>query len=219
MRVFIGLLALFYGQSAFAGMPSFSLTEIASFRLSSLSFFLLLYLVACFGIYKLWNLLAKDFKRLPHLPFSRAMLFVFIWGLCFHLVLVMIAGTRELMTPKVWEKAGAVSKLSPDVQQQLFDSRRHKLVLLKQGLWDYATRHDGQFPARDEASMDAELWLSADGKHAFEYVGNLDWSIPSRPLAYEPESYGQQRMVLLTSGHIELLPARNLERFVDGGQE
>lgn len=215
--IFLGFYACFYSRAVYAGMPSINLTDIAQFRLSSLSFFILLYVVASYGVYKLWNLLSKDFKYLPTLPFRKAMLLVFVWGLCFHLVLVMIAGTRELMTPKAWEKAGLTSKLSPDQQQQLFDSRRHKLTLLKQQLWQFAEHHEGLFPARNDTSIEQELWLSADGNQSFQYTEKLSQqSTHLMPLAYEPDSYGQQRMVLLSNGYIELLSINAINTMLAG---
>jgi hypothetical protein len=36
---------------------------------------------------------------------------VVLLGLCFNLILLMIAGTRELMTPGAWEKGKTIYQL------------------------------------------------------------------------------------------------------------
>ena len=59
----------------------------------------------------LWNYLAKDFSKLPPMTYRKALAAVTLWGLLFLLVLTMISGARELMTPGAWEKQGATYKL------------------------------------------------------------------------------------------------------------
>ncbi len=196
----------------YAGMPTFSLTEIAQFRLSTISFFLMVYLLASLAIFLIWNFLRKDFQRLPKLSYPKALAFVFLWGVAFHLLLVMIAGTRELMTPEAWEKAGAIHKLSPDKYQQKLDMRRHKVDVLKQELWRFADTHDGQFPPdRVSALFPEEVWRTPTGDAFYVYISIVNRSSRALPLAYEPENYGQERMTLLTSGQIELLPIKSIQ--------
>lgn len=202
-------------STAYAGMPSFTLTDIARFRFSTISFFLMIYIAASFIILRLWNFLRKDFHHLPKLSFFKALVFVFLWGLAFHLILVMIAGTRELMTPEAWEKAGVIHKLSPDTFQQSIDTRRHKLEVLKQGLWRFAESHAGQFPHEQErSSLPEEAWLAPAGDLKYRYVDGLAIKSLPIPLAYEPDTYGQERMALLTNGQIELLPVDAIESLI-----
>jgi hypothetical protein len=59
----------------------------------------------------LWNYLAKDFQKLPRMSYGKALAAVTLWGLLFLLVLSMISGARELMTPGAWEKQGLTYKL------------------------------------------------------------------------------------------------------------
>jgi hypothetical protein len=56
----------------------------------------------------LWNSLQRDFPRLPRLSFSRALAGVVLWGLLFIIVLTMISGARELMTPGAWQRQGFI---------------------------------------------------------------------------------------------------------------
>src|SRR5262245_30276811 len=89
-----------------AGMPSVTLTDAASMRLQLISFFLTVFLVAALVIRGIWNALRSDFPRLPRLSYPKALGLVGLWGLLFLLVLTMISGARELMTPGAWKNDG-----------------------------------------------------------------------------------------------------------------
>ena len=99
---FVILLAL--SSPAYAGMPQLTLSDLAAARLDSISFFLGMLLLFAWIVKVLWNSLGKDFKSLPQLSYLRALMLVTLWGLLFVLVLTMISGTRELLTPGAWEK-------------------------------------------------------------------------------------------------------------------
>src|SRR6266446_8832101 len=99
-------------QVAHAGMPSFDLSDMARLRLQSISFFLLVFMTASWVIQGLWNYLRKDFALLPRLSYGKALGAVGLWGLLFLLVLTMISGARELMTPGAWEKKGTTYRLA-----------------------------------------------------------------------------------------------------------
>jgi hypothetical protein len=60
----------------------------------------------------LWNLLQRDFPKLPRLSFHKAIAGVLLWGLLFVIVLAMISGARELMTPGTWMKDGGTYRLA-----------------------------------------------------------------------------------------------------------
>jgi len=199
---------------AYAGMPSYSLTDIARMRLSAISFFLFLYFIASFILFGLWHFLRKEFSALPRLSFKKALALVFLWGLAFQLVLVMIAGTRELMTPEAWERAGIVHQLAPDKFQQLLDIRRNKLERLRTELWRFAEEHNGEFP-QEQLSFSEEVWLTPVGKLKYQYVSGLTTQSPLIPLAYEPE--GSERMVLLSNGMIELFPIETIKMMKEEG--
>ena len=106
---FIILLAL--SSPAYAGMPQLTLSDLAAARLDSISFFLGMLLLFAWIVKVLWNSLGKDFKSLPQLSYLRALMLVTLWGLLFVLVLTMISGTRELLTPGAWEKQGVTYRL------------------------------------------------------------------------------------------------------------
>jgi len=96
-----------------AGMPTPpTLTDIAQMRFEAISFFLFVLLICALLIQLIWNrVLRPGFPRLPRLNYFRALGLMFLWGLLFIIVLTMISGARELMTPGAWEHNGATYKL------------------------------------------------------------------------------------------------------------
>jgi len=110
------LLGLTLPLPAHAGMPSYTLTDIAKARIDTISFFLFLLLLLALLVKFLWNYLARDFPKLPKMTYSKALSAVALWGLLFLLVLTMISGARELMTPGAWERHGATYKLKEETR-------------------------------------------------------------------------------------------------------
>jgi hypothetical protein len=98
---------------AFAGMPTLTLSDLAEMRVQTISFFLLVLLLSTWAVQGLWNGLRRDFTRLPHLTYRRSLAITALWGLLFVLILTMISGARELMTPGAWERSGATYQLKP----------------------------------------------------------------------------------------------------------
>ncbi len=100
-------------------MPApWALTEHALNRLSTISFFLAIFFVAAFFIRLIWNSLRVSFPRLPVLSYGRALALVFLWGLLFVVVLLMVSAARELMTPGAWERDGALYRVTPKGSQK-----------------------------------------------------------------------------------------------------
>jgi hypothetical protein len=99
--------------NAEAGMPSvgYTISEAAKMRVGTLSFFLGGFFLSAYCIMWLWNTLANDFTIMPRLSYGKALALTTLWGLLFVLVLTMISGARELMTPGAWEKDGVTHKL------------------------------------------------------------------------------------------------------------
>ena len=93
-----------------------TLSDVARARLSTISFFLVVLLALAFVIKLLWNYLARDFRRLPRMTYPKAVAAVLLWGLVFLIVLTMISGARELLTPGAWEKQGATYKLKEEAK-------------------------------------------------------------------------------------------------------
>lgn len=112
---------------ASAGMPGphlndiakvVTLSEHAEWRLQGISFFLVGVLLSALALRILWNHLAKDFKFLPRMSYPGALGAVVLWGLLFILVLTMISGARELMTPGAWKKQGSTYQLSTEAARE-----------------------------------------------------------------------------------------------------
>ncbi len=108
---------------AWAGMPTFVpdestrrlvLSDSGRLRYEAISFFLVVLLLSALVVRWLWNRLALDFPKLPRMTFGKALGVVVLWGLLFLVVLTMIAATREMMTPGVWEKQGLLYKIPTD---------------------------------------------------------------------------------------------------------
>jgi len=211
---------------ALAGMPTVLLTDMARMRIQTISFFLLGLLLSSKLIQWIWNSLGKDFTLLPRLSYFKALGVVTMWGLLFVLVLTMISGARELMTPGAWEKKGSTYRLAeppkegaPSTDDSTENARYTKLEGLRRALWEYADTHHGQFPKdRDTPDIPAEKWRLPDVSGLrYVYGGGLEAGqkpagAPSMPLAYEPEYYDSGRLVLFTDGHIGRLQKGELDR-------
>jgi hypothetical protein len=190
----------------FAGMPSFHLTDVAKMRLENVSFFLAGFLVSALLIMFLWNYLARDWTFLPRLSYGKAVGLVALWGLLFVLVLTMISGARELMTPGAWEKKGATYQLVDEAKVKKLRERRQNLQDLKDALWKYADEHDGKFPlARSEPGIAADLCSPPElAGLQYIYVPSAR-RVEKTPLAFEPELFGAERFVLCVDGVIRAM--------------
>lgn len=194
------------------GMPTVTLSDAASLRLETISFFLAAFLLAAWGVKGLWNLLRRDWPALPRLNYRAALGLTGLWGLLFVLVLTMISGTRELLTPGAWEKQGRTYRLkeadakSPVVSDATAQDRRRHLEELGRTLLAFAATHDGRFPKREEASeIDDPLW-SLPNRPAtyYQYVpnGTKAGNDGKQVIAYEPMLYGDSQFVLLADGSV-----------------
>src|SRR5262245_37903826 len=75
------------------------LNETPRMRLQAISFFVVALLGCALAVRGLWNCVQRDFPQLPRLTFLKSLAVVVLWGLALVIVLAMIAGARELMTP------------------------------------------------------------------------------------------------------------------------
>jgi hypothetical protein len=192
-----------------AGMPSVLLSDMARMRLQTISFFLLVLLLCAWAVQGIWNALRGDFPRLPRLSYRRALGLVALWGLLFLLVLTMISGARELMTPGVWKKQGLTYRLADEPpshspEETLEKARRAKLEDLRRVLLQYAQSHGGRYPSDDRVpEISAEMWQVPDPSGMrYLYVGGQEADRGDQPLAYEPGLFGGERLVLRTDGVI-----------------
>ncbi|QDT66907.1 hypothetical protein V22_41790 [Calycomorphotria hydatis] len=199
-----------------AGMPMPTLTNIARLRIEAISFFLLLVFLSAWGVQLIWNSFAKDVEWLPRINYWRAVGVVFTWGMAFLLILTMISGARELLTPGAWEPNGWTYQLAEtrDAEteefQELLDTqreeRRDRLRLLHKLLIKYAETNSGLFPNEERAKqLGGDLWrLPERGDAEFLYRDRANSSKPNDPLIVEPEVYDDPLMILVNG---EIVPA------------
>src|SRR5690242_11113016 len=157
----IGVMGLLcHPAVAWAGMPTIHLTDLARMRVQGISFFLAVFLLSAAFVRLLWNRLARDFTSLPRLTYGKAVGVVVLWGLLFVLVLTMISGARELMTPGAWEKKGATYQLADDTHAKTLELRKLQLEKLRVALWEYADFNENRFPeATSDPAIPAALWV------------------------------------------------------------
>ncbi len=205
--------------TAHAGMPTVTLTDLARMRVQSISFFLMVFLVCALVVRWAWNALRADFPRLPRLDHGKAVGVTALWGLLFLLVLTMISGARELMTPGAWKpKDGAFTstlagpeavEAAESASRERDDARRRSLEALRLLLWSYAGGHDGRFPPdRDVTAVPDAAWRVPDpSRMPYVYVGGLhaDPDGNGRLLAVEPDLFNGPRLALWTDGSIRPL--------------
>ena len=216
------LTALSCPDTALAGMPVMRLNDLARLRLETLSFFLLVFFACAKLVQLLWNGLHRDFPRLPRLGYWRAVGLVGVWGLLFLVVLTMISGVRELLTPGAWEKVGFTYKLAgpkPDdtpATPPTEPVRHERLERLREALWAYARGHDGKLPAGPtDPEVAAEYWQAPDPSGVpYCYAAGRTPHVGHRPLAWEPRVFGDVQFALFTSGAIERLTAAELDKLL-----
>jgi hypothetical protein len=207
---------LFLSSPAEAGMGAVTWSDVPTYltlssftraRLEALSFFLVGVLTCAALVQGLWNYLGRDFARLPRLSYFKGLALVGLWGLLSVLVLTMISGARELMTPGAWEKKGLFYHLAQEEMpaDTLNVERYQGLERLRAALWQYAAANDGRFPAtREGGGIPQDVWQVPDpSAMPYVYVGGLTADRSAKPLAYEPAVFGSQRLLLSANGEIE----------------
>lgn len=206
-------LGIFVGAgNAIAGMPVIHLSDWARMRLDTISFFLFLMLLVAFLVRGLWNHLKKDFSFLPSISLGRAFSLTLLVGIGMSIVLSMISGARELFTPGAWEKNGLTYNVAPieSSDEILLAMRRQKLKSLKDAIWKHAEQNDGKLPLNAFSStVTQDLFFTLHpSKMRFEYRFNkAGLNGKTKPLAWEPDVYKKNRLVLFTDGEIKLLSA------------
>lgn len=215
---------------AFAGMAtpirddlvrtwlSTGLKENAIARLQNISFFLVGFLLSALFIKLLWNYLRKDWTFLPRLTYGKAVGVVFLWGLLFVLVLMMISGARELLTPGAWKTNGFTYRLADDPawkseSEALENKRQEQLVQLRKLLWKHAKEHEGKLPDNPAAAGISEenMHVPDPSGMNYIYVKGLQAGQGNRPVLYEPDIFGPERYVLFTSGDIRRLKSTEIQ--------
>jgi hypothetical protein len=185
-------------------------------RLQGISFFVMILLLSALGVQWLWNHLRNDLTWMPQLSYRRSLGMVVLWGLLFVIVLTMISGARELMTPGAWRKQGWTYKLADlqaDKPVNQSADRKQALERLRLELWKYAATHQGQFPTSEDPAIDPALW---DVPHQpglkFILVPNRKADETGQVLVCEPEFDGEERQVLMTNGMLGTMRSADIKQ-------
>jgi hypothetical protein len=215
---------LAFPATARAGMVVYTLTDIAAARLQVISFFIVFSLVLAFIFQRCWNALSKDFTALPALTYKKSIAVIFVASLFCGLILTMISGARELMTPGAWEKEGTHYKLrSPEKKPGpwLDLARQRSMENLRDALWTHASKHNNTLPDDLETSdLPPSSWRSPDKSGTpYHYMPRRDKKVSASPssteltaapavdsgdyvLAFEPPIFGTERFVLFSTGQV-----------------
>lgn len=201
---------------AFAGMTVIGLSDIAEARLDALSFFMAAYLLIAWVVKLLWNHLGKTFAALPRLDYRRALGLVFVTGLMFYVVLTMISGARELLTPGAWEKQGVGYRIRENGVATLGkEERQSRLRELQIAIWAHAKSHEGKAPASPfGGEIPHPLW-EFPGGGLYCLMPGVNPGGGREILVYEPSAAGPRRFVLLADGSIEDFAEGELKRRID----
>lgn len=199
-----------------AGMTVYGLRDIVRMRLEEISFFVVLLLVCALGLKMLWNVAFKGFSSIPRLKYPQALGLSVVFGMVMLLILTMISGIREVLTPGAWRKQGTSYRLNDPSQEP---ARKRSLEHLRAALMDYARTHSGEFPRHDFGTeIPEKLWESPDQLGSrYIYSGGLTTNAVNALLAVEPVNFGEHRFVLKVSGEIELLTHEEIQREYTGG--
>ena len=194
------------------------LSELARMRVWSITFSLFVSLGGAAAFWRIWKSLRRDFPGLPSLTYRTSVAGVVLWGLLFVIVLTMISGARELMTPGAWRKQGFTYRLADeppehveDGQVPFFAERSAQLHRLHGALSQFALAHEGRFPGREALrEIPDSFWTVPETfGMKYGYVAGRTSSDETAVLAHEPEAFGAVRLVLLCNGRI--LPSNSTE--------
>ena len=185
---------LSFSTRIFAGMPQYTLSDLAEARLEVISFFIAAFLVCALLLRRVWNMLAKDWTWMPRMSYRRALAALLVAGLLCYVVLTMISGARELMTPGAWRKSGLTYKLAGAPERQA------ALEKLGRALADYAVKNGGAFPSSmHDPALPPELWLvPGEGLLMYTYHPGLKQGAARQVIAEEPRGSSDARWRLYT---------------------
>lgn len=216
----VGAVWLVTVTGAMAGMTVVTLTDVARARLDALSFFAAAFFAISWLVKIVWNHLAKTLTMLPRLDYRRSLGLVLLSSLMFYVVLTMISGARELLTPGAWEKQGAGYRMREGAGVRLTkEQRKAALVVLRGAVWNHAKEHGGKAPAGPfAAGVDPEPWRFAGGGF-YCLMPDVAPGVGREILAYEPSTAGGRRFVLLSDGTIEDRDEGVLKRQVEAAYE
>jgi hypothetical protein len=153
----------------------------------------------------------KDFPGWPKLTFGKALSLTALLSLLMLLVLSMISGARELLTPGAWRRQGSSYRLNDPASEPL---RQTSLEGLRAALQVYSQTHGGQYPVHDFVpEIPDKVWQSPDASGTrYIYFGHP--KSPASIVACEPISFGDKRFVLRGTGQIEKMTTTRIREQV-----
>ncbi len=197
-----------------------TLTDAASMRVEALGFFLGLFFALAAIVRGLWAVARRDLPGLPAPSYRASLAFVFTVALALQVVLTMISGARELMTPGAWEKQGATYRLAREATGigALPHARVEALEQLRDALFRHAAAHEGRMPLDDlDPGIPEALWRIPGSDARYIYVlGTRTASTARQVVAFEPAAVGAKRLVLESDGSIDLVDAMELDARLQG---
>jgi hypothetical protein len=225
-RFLTALIALVPTASLMAGMPAplptpftkeayphaDALDPWVDERLQALSFFVAALLACAAGVRWLWNLARHDWPALPALTYRRSLAFTLLWGLAAVVILTMISGARELMTPGAWRKQGWTYKLeaAQPMTPHFRAERRAGLEQLRVAVLQYAALNQGNYPKTADGLV-ADWKIPAHPGFEFLYRPGVQPSAAGELLIFEPELGDDERFVLLSNGMIGTMRTPEIE--------
>lgn len=198
-------------------MTVYDLNDVYRIRIQDVSFFVFLLVISSWILKLLWNHVAKDFRMLPQIKFTQAFCLSTLLGLAMLLILTMISGIREVLTPGAWRRQGSAYRLNDPAMES---TRLNSMEQLRAALFDCTRSHDGRFPPHDfVAEIPEKIWQSPDamGTH-YVYLGGSATNNTGDLLAFEPEKFGEQRFILLGNGEIKQMRLSEIEERYFGRQ-
>lgn len=188
------------------------LTRWALDRLDTISFFLVVFLITAIGVQKIVNGLSRSVHWLPHLSYFSSLAVVFLWSLTFVIVLTMISGARELMTPGAWRKDGYTYSLdrpsTTTTPTHSLSTRREQLLAIHVLLATYRAKSDDAYPT----SLADITQLQTTGDFPRFSILRYEYRIPAANATKDElvviESVGMHegpRLAITTQGNVILV--------------
>ncbi len=200
------------------------LNAAAAIRVQTISYFLVVFLACGWIVQRSWNSFVPRMFGLRHIDYRRTLSFLILWGLAFIVVLTMISGARELMTPGAWKKQGWTYQLNDSARQDTdpatsLASRQRGLEKLRTALWQYAATHGGQLPDARDSAIQNDLWQIPNSS-GLTYLSLSDRVAEDagRIYVFEPDADGDERLVLLTNGFIGTMNSAQIKAAIQASK-
>ncbi|MEN9359036.1 MAG: hypothetical protein RL095_571 [Verrucomicrobiota bacterium] len=183
--------------SAWAGMPTFYVSDMAKTRLESISFGLVVFIVGTELFRRLWNSqVVPMFGDKFRLGWKAGFLFTGLLSALMLLILTLISGTREVMTPAAWEKDGMTHKIKTELNP------RSRIEGLRDDLLRLGVANGGKLPDNELKLPRPELLRAGPENRAFTYLPGQSLGDKNSLLVLEGMRHGQTRLLLFANGDI-----------------